>query len=620
MMCGVVSLLSAFSFLLGFSGPEDGAPIQSLADLKHAVREVMAARDVPGLAIALVDETGPIWVEGMGLADVESGRSVDEHSMFRIGSTSKMFVALAVLDLVEQGRLALDDRLADRAPDVAFENRWESTDPVRIVHLLEHTTGWDDLHLPEYAHNDPSPCTLKQGLDFHPHSRICRWKPGSRMAYCNSGPAVAARVVEQITGMRFEDYVQKRFFDAMGMESMTYFLDEAVAQKGVTLYQDGEPQEYWHILMRPAGSINACALDMARFLTFFIQRGQVQGEPLIRRESLNRMQTPHTTNAAKMGMKAGYALHNYASIHENWVYREHNGGVNGGVTRFAYLPEARCGHAIMLNCADGEAFREITELVRNFETRDLPTPPILAQWELTDAHRQLAGVYHPINPRQDMAFFLEYLLGKQRVWVEQGEVRVCALLGGEARAFLPVNERMLKHKQTGITAMASCTDPLAGEVLHVFDDCLQRESALWTWTQYGVLGLWLLLSATALIWSPFWIIRRCMGRVTGFWAIQMRLWPLIGVLCAIVFVALAAVGMDDPFQVLSRPTLISVGMMGCTLLFAVSSIASLWAVGSARGKKVNRWAYAHCLLLTLAETAVVAYLLCFGVIGLRTWS
>ena len=97
-----------------------------------------------------------------------------------IGSTSKIFVALAVLKLVEQGKLSLDDTLADLAPDVAFENPWEETHPIRVVHLLEHTTGWDDIHLPEYAHNQPDPVSLKEGLDFHPHSRISRWRPGSR--------------------------------------------------------------------------------------------------------------------------------------------------------------------------------------------------------------------------------------------------------------------------------------------------------------------------------------------------------------------------------------------------------------------------------------------------------
>ena len=217
----------------------------TLGELQDAVAAVIREREVPAVGIAMVDADGPIWVGALGKADLEKGVPADENTMFRIGSTSKMFVALAVLKLVEEGRLSLDDRVADLAPDVAFENPWEDTDPVRVVHPLEHTTGWDDIHLPEYAHNDPTPATLKQGLDFHPHSRVSRWLPGTRISYCNSGPAVAAYIVQQITGEDFEDYVRQNFFAPMGMQSATFRLTPEVEARGATLYANGnEPQAY----------------------------------------------------------------------------------------------------------------------------------------------------------------------------------------------------------------------------------------------------------------------------------------------------------------------------------------------------------------------------------------
>ena len=106
---------------------------------------------------------------------------------------------------------------------------------MRIVHLLEHTTGWDDIHLPECAHNDPTPLTLQQGLEYHPHSRVSRWKPGSRFAYCNSGPAVAARVIEIVTGQEFEAYITENFFLSMGMNTASYRMTENVDNHGATL-------------------------------------------------------------------------------------------------------------------------------------------------------------------------------------------------------------------------------------------------------------------------------------------------------------------------------------------------------------------------------------------------
>jgi hypothetical protein len=98
------------------------------------------------------------------------------------------------------------------APEVWFDNPWESSNPVRIVNLLEHTTGWDDLHFREYAKQAPDSMSLREGLDYDHHSRTSRWPPGTRMAYCNAGPAAAAYVVEKLTGQRFEDFVQQHLF------------------------------------------------------------------------------------------------------------------------------------------------------------------------------------------------------------------------------------------------------------------------------------------------------------------------------------------------------------------------------------------------------------------------
>lgn len=215
---GVLSLLAVGVSWADSDVEETPAPT-TVEELETAIAGVLEEYEVPAIGIAMVDENGPVWVTAMGKSNLAADINADTESMFRIGSTSKMFVALSVLKLVEEGRLSLDDKVGELAPEIEFENQWESTDPVRVVHLLEHTTGWDDIHLPEYGHNDPTPATLKEGLDFHPHSRVSRWKPGSRMSYCNSGPPVAAYIVQKITGQDFEDYVQENFFAPLGMQT-----------------------------------------------------------------------------------------------------------------------------------------------------------------------------------------------------------------------------------------------------------------------------------------------------------------------------------------------------------------------------------------------------------------
>jgi CubicO group peptidase (beta-lactamase class C family) len=114
---------------------------------------------------------------------------------------SKSFIALAVVRLCEEGRLSLDAPLRELAPEVAFTNPWEDTYPVRVAHLLEHTTGFDDLHLKEYAFLDGS---LREALAVNPAPRTSRWSPGYYMAYSNGGYALAAYLIEKVTGERFE--------------------------------------------------------------------------------------------------------------------------------------------------------------------------------------------------------------------------------------------------------------------------------------------------------------------------------------------------------------------------------------------------------------------------------
>jgi CubicO group peptidase (beta-lactamase class C family) len=194
---------------------ETPKPAQSLPELRQQLERILADTHTPGVSVAIVHRDGPEWIAGLGKSDVASNHATGPETLFRIGSTSKAFASLSILKLVDEGKLSLQDTVHQLIPEIWFENRWESTDPVRVVDLLEHTTGWDDMHLPEYA-KDANGMTLRQGLDYYQRSRVSRWRPGTRMSYCNSGPPVAAYIVEKITGQRFEDYVTANFFVPIG--------------------------------------------------------------------------------------------------------------------------------------------------------------------------------------------------------------------------------------------------------------------------------------------------------------------------------------------------------------------------------------------------------------------
>src|SRR5690606_1965291 len=124
--CYLVCLwTSSYQALHANSSVDDASAPQKLAELQAPVDKIPVDTDTPAIGIALVNHEGPQWIAGLGLASLEQQTPADENTLFRIGSISKMFVGIAVLKLVEEGRVRLDDKLRDLAPDIAFENPWE---------------------------------------------------------------------------------------------------------------------------------------------------------------------------------------------------------------------------------------------------------------------------------------------------------------------------------------------------------------------------------------------------------------------------------------------------------------------------------------------------------------
>jgi CubicO group peptidase (beta-lactamase class C family) len=624
----ITSLLLVFLTSVPTLAQEEASTPTTVDELKTAVAEILDRYSVPAVGIAMVDQNGPVWIGALGKADIEENMDADENTLFRIASTSKMFVSLSVLKLVEEGKLDLSDKLANLAPEVAFQNRWEATNPIRLVHLLEHTTGWDETHYPEFAHNDPTPATLREGLDFHPHSRQSRWQPGTRFSYSNSGPSVAAYIVERTSGQSFEEYVQENFFDPIGMTSATFFLSDAFERRGVTLYENGtRPLEYSHLIMRPAGSINASPYDMAQFIQFYLDRGKVDGNAIISEGSLERMEKVESTSGAKAGQQTGYGLNNYSSFHKQWVYREHNGGFEGAMAEFAYLPEASVGHAIMISTKHPRAFRKLSELLRDYETRDLPLKVIEKEQVVAEQHREIAGLYLPIAPRMQKLAILIQNLNVQRFRFEGDVLLQTGLLGGRPDYFYPVSTSLYKSKSTGLIALSRVVDPLAGEVIQVAGpngpggNLVLRPVPSWiVYSMLVVAVLWAVVIFSSVPYFLVWFIRRLLGKIPGGATVRVRLWPLLATTSIILTIILMILASSDFQEYLGNPTGLSIGVMLTTIAFAVFSLLGVVTVFRERRTPMNRANYWYSACSSGIHLVMAIYLMKFGVIGIMFWS
>lgn len=601
--------------LLG-QGRYDGP--KTINELQLAIEKILKETGTPAVGIALVNKDSTVWTAGLGIANLEKNTRATENTMFRIGSASKMFVSLAILKLQQEGKVSLKDKIRDLVPEIEFKNPWEKTAPIRVEYLLEHTTGWDDMHLGDYALDNPA-LTLKGGLDFLPASRTSRWMPGTRRAYCNSGPPVAAYIVEKITGQTFEEYIQRNFFNPMGMENMTYFNSEAYKKLGAALYIDKKPQKYWNISVRPSGAINASPKDMARMLKFFVSRGWAGKSQLISEESLKRMETASTTTGDKAGLEYGYGLANYSTPYKSYVYRSHGGGVNGGLTDFSYLPTHQLGYAIMINSGDGNALNRISVLIREFQTKRLSPDRVFWPKVKIQQRADISGYYLPINPRVENAYFYERILGARQIRDKNEFVFVNNLFGGWIETHRAINDKQYILEETGKISLVKVTDPIAGNVVHDGNQVLMPVSPFMVYGQILLGGLWILYGAGSVLFGSIWLIRYWRGKNFSKKSIWLGLWPFMASLLVLVVFLLSFIGGKDPFALLGRVGVVSVSLMIATTCFALTSIWSTINVVKERRLKINRNIYWHLAVLSCLHLIATFYLMWFGVIGVQTW-
>jgi CubicO group peptidase (beta-lactamase class C family) len=621
-----IVLFSMLSFLcFADEKNEKQKPAQSIEELRQQLDKILKDTHTPGASIAIVHREGSEWLAGLGKADVASGRAATPETLFRIGSTSKAFAALSILRLARQGKLSLDDPVRRLAPEVWFENRWEDQDPVRVVHLLEHTTGWDDMHLREYAKDAPPSMGLREALDYDHRSRISRWPPGTRAAYCNSGPAVAAYIVEKLTNQHFEDFVEQNLFRPIGMKTATYF--PPPAGTATTLYHsDGKTAyPYWNILYRPAGSINASARDMAAYVQFYLNRGMVNGLQVAAAADIDRMEIPQSTWAAKEGLRSGYGLSNYWSLNEGFVYHGHNGGVNGGLTEMAYIPEYGVGYFFSINAGNGDAFERFGKAIRAYITSKLAKPPLPSAASLPPGAGDYAGWYEPDSPRVEMTHFIERLVGIGFARFKDGRLFIRSL-GGWNDTFIPVSGLQFRYvpkkdPPEPVATLALLTPNQEGRFIQAGGMTTLKQIPAWLAIAEIALTAFVVLSMlSTLLYAPFWILGGLSKKRRRPAERALRAFPLLAVVSLIAFVFIVTVSSDDLISRMGNLTAWSGALFLATIAFAAFAVASAVALWRAPSEGVRRIVRRYSVVVTVALLIATAYLAYWGIIGLRTWA
>lgn len=600
-------------------GTADPHP-KSVEEFRNAVQTVLNETGVPGAGIALVRTNGIEWAGGVGFADRDAKTPVTADTHFRAGSISKTFIASALVQAYLDDILDLDAPVSQYLPGTGIDNAWDNTDPVRVINLLQHTAGFDDMHFNEmYTHDEPE-LSLEQVLKINPSSRVVRWRPGTRMSYSNPGYAVAALVLEKATGEQFEDRIAERIFKPVNMPTSSFRLtkdDEGKLAKGYSS-PTGAPVPYSQIYLRPAGNLHTSALELGRFVHTLLNWGETENDIVIDPEYLSNMEHPRTTLASAAGLRNGYGSGIASSIIEGFPMLGHGGGIEGFSSQYAYSTSRDVGFVVLLNATHSpDAMRRIQQLAVRYLKADVdpPAKPVGAVTDVT--LRKYEGYYHDANPRNQAFAFIEWLMSGRTITVEGNHLKATPVFGRPVD-LIPVSDTLFR--------LDADPEPTRVFVAGDGDQMILTGGSLYAerWPRSRIEPIrWAVFASAAIVLTPVvmllpWIFFR--NRFPGFWWLKGLL-----LLCSIAFLLPVLGIMNVSDRTLGTQNIWTLAMFAGSVLMPVAAIlAFLLAIDAWRGRAGGVSARlplrAYSLLVSTAALIISGYLSAWGMLAFKPWN
>jgi CubicO group peptidase (beta-lactamase class C family) len=328
--------------------------IQSLFEkIDEEMPRDLAEFNVPGAAIALIQNGEIVAKKGYGFADMENSIPVTPTTGFNIGSISKTIAAWGVMTLVEKGKLDLD------APVSTYLSRWRlpesefNEDGVTLRRLLSHTAGLSLHGYPGWKPDDELP-TLEESLSGKTNGsgdvRLIM-EPGTKWEYSGGGYTLAQLIIEEVTGQSFADYMRQAVLRPLGMSNSDYQLTEKILSKSSLAYDEtGMPTYSPRFTAKAAAGLQTTVEDLAIFAAAALsgKNGQTPGRDVLMPETVELMLTPAPASNNRYGL--GYEV---MLMPDGRRANGHGGANRGWRATFGILPETGDGLVIMNNSTNG---------------------------------------------------------------------------------------------------------------------------------------------------------------------------------------------------------------------------------------------------------------------------
>ena len=304
-------------------------------EVTAAMQPYLDSYKLAGVIGIIADKNGEVHYRNiLGYADVEGKKPMREDNVFWIASMTKMFAGVSIMMLVDEGKVSLDDPVTRFIPQLekwmVVEERDQShvllkalVRPVTVRHLLSHTSGLTGMsELQQVTGADSTPLKARALSSV---TGPLQWQPGEKYAYGNQGMNIAARIVEIVSGMPYEEFLQKRFFDPLGMTETTFWPSEAQIARLAGAYGPNKEKNGYarggigfltkpysdrvHRFPEAAGGLFSTTHDILRYGLLLANDGELDGKRYLSHAAMDELRKEQT-GTTKVNYSLGYHLRN----------------------------------------------------------------------------------------------------------------------------------------------------------------------------------------------------------------------------------------------------------------------------------------------------------------------
>jgi CubicO group peptidase (beta-lactamase class C family) len=328
-------ILASIAGVSSFASLAAGSEPPASPEVSAAMRPYLESYRMAGIIGIIADRKGQVHFKNlMGYADVESKKPISENNIFWVASMTKMFAGASIMMLVDEGKVSLDDPVTKFIPQLSKWMVVEEKDtnhvllkpltrPVTIRHLLSHTSGLTgQSELQQMTAPDSTPLKARALSSV---TGPLQWQPGDKYQYGNQGMNIAARVVEIVSGMAYEDFLQKRFFNPLGMTETTFWPSDAQIARLANAYGPNKDKSGYtkggigfltkpysdrvHRFPEAGGGLFSTTHDILRYGMMLANNGELEGKRYLSPAAMHELRKEQT-GATKVNYSLGYHLRN----------------------------------------------------------------------------------------------------------------------------------------------------------------------------------------------------------------------------------------------------------------------------------------------------------------------